>query len=89
MFNNSELEFILDALDHEENLLTDDLDERRSPRMKKVKRLQAKIENLLSGKAYREQSICYYCFAEMVAEEPPEAITLVKFERKPEVGADR
>ncbi len=80
MFNNSELEFLLEALDHEETFLSDEIDDRRSPRMKKVKRLQSKIENLLSGKAYREQSICYYCFAEMVAEEPPDKVYLVRSE---------
>jgi hypothetical protein len=33
--------------------------------------------------------VCYYCFTELAAEEPPEVITLVKLEKKPKVAADR
>ncbi len=71
MFNNSELEFILDCLDHEEFFLKTVMIDKRSTRAKKVSRLQKKIEDILNGETYIEQSICYYCFTELVKEEPP------------------
>lgn len=84
MFSNKELDFILDSITLEMNDLENE-GETNCRRYKILDRLHQKVENRMSEKPFKEETICYYCFTELAKTDPGPGIDVTGCCDRPKV----